>query len=512
MRRFSGPRLRLPSSIRFRLTAWYTLLLAGVLAVLGFSVLRLTDERLQMEGEARLKKTGEDIVAAVEKLGPGLQIEEVDGQPFSLESVGGLTSSLQGFAKRGLLIQVANANEEVRAHSPYAPTEEVLLPVDPARKTKFASGVARVDGVEVRAIRLPIIANGRFPIGAIYVGERLDGQYATLAALRRTLFVTSLVGLALAVAGGWLLAGRALRPVARVTATAAQIAAGDGVAASLATRLRVPDSGDEIAHLAATFNAMLDRLEASFRSQQRFVADASHELRTPLTAIRGNVEVLARQLGAMLADVETKDDLDAAIADIQRESARMGRLVDDLLFLVRTDAPDPGAPRFEPRPLRLDEVARDAGRTASALANGQHLQVVAATPVTVRGDADRLEQLLLILLDNALRHTPAGKRVVVEVIPARSGMTAVAVRDEGEGIAPEHLPHLFDRFYRADDARGRVTGGTGLGLAIARAIAHAHGGEIGVRSESGVGSVFTVSLPAEASVVSPEAAKRLPAA
>ena len=310
------------------------------------------------------------------------------------------------------------------------------------------------------------------------------------------LIVLSLAGLALAIVGGWLLAGRALRPVDRVTATAAAIAAGDGSAASLATRLTVPASRDEIARLAATFNAMLDRLEASFRAQQRFVADASHELRTPLTAIRGNVEVLARQiaaLGSAPSGTPRDGDFQAALDDIQRESARMGRLLDELLFLAREDATV--IANYRIGSVRLDEVARDAGRTAAALATGQAVDVIAPAPVTVEGDADRLHQLILILLDNGLRHTAPGGRVTVAVTPLAAGSVRLTVDDDGEGIAPEHLPHLFDRFYRADGARGRDTGGTGLGLAIARAIARAHGGEIAVDSRPGDGSHFSIDLP-----------------
>jgi len=281
-----------------------------------------------------------------------------------------------------------------------------------------------------------------------------------------------------------------------VTAAAAKIAAGDGSAASLSSRLAVPASGDELARLSATFNEMLDRLEASFHAQQRFVADASHELRTPLTAVRGNVDVLARQVAAH-GDQVGNGDVAAALDDMQRESARMGRLVDDLLLLARSDGSDPSEPGngAAPRLVDLRELASDALRSAAGLADGQELVLAAPRPVTIQGDPDRLAQLLLILLDNAVRHTPAGKRITVAVGPPVADLATLAVRDEGEGIAPEHVPYVFDRFYRADGARGRATGGTGLGLAIARVIARRHGGDITVRSEPGQGSEFVVSLP-----------------
>ena len=188
------------------------------------------------------------------------------------------------------------------------------------------------------------------------------------------------------------------------------------------------------------------------------------------------------------------DDLATALDDIGRESARMGRLLEDLLLLARTEAPPDAAPRAR-EPVRLDEIAREAVRTAGALVAGQTLTIAADEPITVLGDADRLLQLVLILTENALRHTPAGGDVSVVVARGLPGRARLRVSDTGEGISPEHLPHVFDRFYRADGARARATGGTGLGLAIAQAIVRAHGGEIAVESRPGQGAAFTATLP-----------------
>lgn len=486
----------LPGSIRFRLTAWYALLLALVLVALGFSVLRLAEDKLGDDMDQRLKKTAYDIEAAIVRSRQEPDIDVVDGR-LTLVSIED-TVNFDSFAARRLLIQVVGVTDRVIEQSPYAP-ERVLLSAsqDGVDPNNPETQTVRFNEEDFRVVRFPLIAknaeDSSAVVGAILVGEPLAAFYETLGSLRRTLLTTSVGGLALAIVGGWLMAGRALRPVDRVTAAAAAIATGDGSAASLTTRLRVPETGDEIARLSATFNAMLDRLQASFAAQQRFVADASHELRTPLTAIRGNVEVLARQAAAGQIGHAVDEDLDAALTDMGRESARMGRLLDDLLLLARSDAPEPEA--RPPRPVRLDEIACDAVRSASALADGQRVEALAPEPVTVEGDADRLLQLVLILLENALRHTPSGGRVVVEVDPPADGSVHLVVRDEGEGIAPEHVAHVFDRFYRADGARGRATGGTGLGLAIARVVARAHGGEIEVASAPGRGSTFTVTLP-----------------
>jgi signal transduction histidine kinase len=234
---------------------------------------------------------------------------------------------------------------------------------------------------------------------------------------------------------------------------------------------------------------MLDRLEEAFKAQRRFIADASHELRTPLTAIRGNIDVLLRQASSGTID---SADLSDAMDDLRRESARMSRLIEDLLTLARSDAPPDLAARQAP--VRLDTVAEDALRIASSLTTGQRLRLDAAEPVTIYAERDRITELLLILIDNAIRHTPPGGEIVVSV--ERTGSDArVTVRDTGEGIAPEDLPYVFERFYRAGAARDRATGGTGLGLAIAQSIARLHGGEIRVTSARGAGAVFTVSLP-----------------
>jgi heavy metal sensor kinase len=486
---------RFHPSTRVRLTAWYATLLVLVLFALGASVDTLARNRLMADVDQRLQSTAEDIGSGIER--------NLASWPFSTEPVRfeDIVPTLGSFASRGQLIQITSPSGDVVRGSEYAPRQPIVSePEEPSGEPTLVS--TELAGDEARAVHYPVTVTDRsgvrWYIGAVIVGERLTTMHETLASLRQVLLVTSALGLALALAGGWVLAGRALRPVDRVTAAAAAIATGDGTATSLGARLLVPPTDDELSRLSATFNAMLDRLQASFRAQERFVGDASHELRTPLTAIRGNVDVLMRQarLGGRGLD---PSDLTAALDDIRRESDRMRRLLDDLLLLARADA-DAGndlegtAPIRRER-VRLDEIATEAVRSAEALASGQLLELEAPRGVEVPGDPDRLHQLVMILLDNAIRHTPPGGRIRVAVAATPDGRARVAVRDEGEGIAPEHLPHLFERFYRADGARGRSSGGTGLGLAIARAICRAHGGEISVTSTPDQGATFLVTLP-----------------
>jgi heavy metal sensor kinase len=481
------------ASTRLRLTAWSAALLVLVLLALGVSVDALARNRLLTDVDNRLVGTAEDIGSSIER--------RLASLPFTTERVSfeEIVPTLGSFASRGLLIQIAAPSGQVVRTSEYAPGTPLVAADETANDgPQFIT--TTWNGSELRAVRFPLHVvdrdGVRWYIGAVIVGEQLATMRETLASVRQVLLVTSGAGVALAIAGGWVLAGRALRPVDRVTAAAAAIAEGDGTATSLRSRLPVPPTNDELSRLSATFNAMLDRLEASFRAQERFVADASHELRTPLTAIRGNVDVLTRQarLGSRGLD---PTDLTLSLDDIRRESDRMRRLLDDLLLLARADS---GSESADPIPMRrervrLDDVAATAVRSAESLSAEHMLELEAPRSVEVAGDPDRLHQLVMILLDNAIRHTPPGGRIRVAVTASREGTARIAVRDEGEGIASEHVPHLFERFYRADGARGRSSGGTGLGLAIARAISRAHGGDITVTSMPGRGATFVVTLP-----------------
>jgi signal transduction histidine kinase len=483
----------LVGSIRFRLTAWYSLLLVGILLAIGLPLAQLVEQQLANDRDRRLVGTAERIVADFQPLAEQSLVRRAEGilvLPSEAEPL-----NLDDYTIPGLYVQVNyDDNRPYRRSSNLAVLGNVWLPSpDPLPDGKdVALGEGVVAGVPIRTARVPLKAGG-VTFGVLIVGESLVPFNQTVSNLRRLMTVASLAGVALAAAGGWLLAGRALRPVDRMTAAAGKIATAERTAASLATRLEVPPGNDELTRLAATFNAMLDRLQGAFETQRRFIADASHELRTPLTAIRGNVEVLIRQSGRGDRQRMLPETLDA-LEDVRRESERMSRLIGDLLLLARADAAGAGGP-IATEPVALDQIAHEVVRTARGLAAGQYLEVFSPRPVLVHGDADRLRQLLLALLDNALRHTPSDGRIVVELGVEADRAAVLRVRDNGEGIAPEDLPHVFERFYRADGARARVTGGTGLGLAIAKAITEAHGGSIAVESRPGAGATFTVHLP-----------------
>lgn len=316
---------------------------------------------------------------------------------------------------------------------------------------------------------------------AFQTSESLAPVRQQLAQLTRTLWALLPLALGVAALGGLFLTDRALRPVRAVTEAAARIGAAD-----LSRRLPVRGR-DEFAGLAATVNGMLARLEDAFGRQRRFVADASHELKTPLTVIRANSSLA-------LSDPELPEEVREPLVDIDRAAARTIRLVQDLLLLARDDA---GALPLEREEVPVAELFETVAREARAL----HPQGAALDAVVeverARGDRIYLAQLLLNLADNALRHTPADGRVTLRAVP-EDGQVRLSVADTGPGIAPEHLPHLAQRFYRADSSRSRKEGGTGLGLAICQSIARAHGGTLAIESAPGQGTRVHLRLPAEA--------------
>ncbi|HLA18978.1 MAG TPA: HAMP domain-containing sensor histidine kinase, partial [Dehalococcoidia bacterium] len=230
-------------------------------------------------------------------------------------------------------------------------------------------------------------------------------------------------------------------------------------------------------------------IRAAVDSQRAFIADASHELRTPLSVMRANGELLKRHLSEPVSANRE------AVDDIITESDRLGRLVGQMLTLARVDS---GQAALTMSEVALDEIADDVSRGMRLLAQerGVSLDTAIERPLRLRGDADRLRELMVVLTDNAVKYTDAGDRVRLELKRAPGGRITIRVSDTGHGIAPEALPHIFDRFYRVDKARSRESGGTGLGLSIARWIAEVHGGSIRAESATGVGTTVTVELPA----------------
>ncbi|GGJ44706.1 sensor histidine kinase [Deinococcus roseus] len=305
---------------------------------------------------------------------------------------------------------------------------------------------------------------------------RLDEAIHTLL---RVLLTLTLALAVLAAVLAWLVSGMALRPIARLTRTADQIAHSQ----DLSQRVERFPLRDELGVLARTLNHMLSSLEGAVKAQQHFFADASHELRTPITIVRGNLELM-RRYPTMLPD--EREDI---LHDAELEMSRLGRLVEDLLILAKKDA---GIELLQEN-VPYSEVVLQAFRDAQQLRNGQEVHLENTAGVWVRGDPDRLKQLLLILLDNALTYTPAGGTVTVRTW-VHNQRVITEVQDTGMGIPAEDLPHVFDRFHRSSEAKRQHPTGSGLGLAIAKWLTEQHHGEIQLKSTEGEGTCVSFNL------------------
>ena len=308
----------------------------------------------------------------------------------------------------------------------------------------------------------------------VLVAKSTASIEATLSQLVRIYAATAMIVLLI---GGWLaylLVARTLEPLEAIARQA------EAISARSFAPLPEPEGADEVAALARALNRMLARLEEAFESQRRFLADASHELRTPITAILGHVGYLKRRTNPSPAQRES-------LEVIARESERMRKLVGDLLDLAESE----GGWRFEPRPVLLGPVLAEVAEEFAPAFSGRIELELPDEEVWVLSDPDRLHQVFANLVSNAIK---AGAKTIRLRVRTPGERVIVQVADDGPGIPPEHLPHLFERFYRVDKARDRERGGSGLGLAIVKAIVEASGGEVWVESEPGKGTVFSVAL------------------
>ncbi len=495
-------------SIRWRLAAWFALVM--FLVILGISVAMhaLLERTLEQDARQRLQVTSSEIahgttLAVYGYEGPrqGKQerlVLDITPPDESKLILSGLWFQYYDMYKQPYESDIAGRQAFTSALDSSLADRDVFR-----NDGESVMRTISVDGEDMLVYVTPLSIEVRGqtvetdqPPGWLVVGEPLGAREKLTSLADQSLLMFGLAGVVLAAWGGWLIAGRALEPVEEITESANAIAVGTG-GMNFSRRVDVPETDDELSRLATTFNAMLVRIEEAFRTQQRFVADASHELRSPLTAVRGNVDVLLRQLGSG-RPVPPEDIIDD-LKIVQRESSRMGRLIEDLLTLARTDVSNLGE-LLKPRPVQLDQLANEAYQISRQLAEGQDVRLRAETPIELLADKDRLVQVMIILMENAIRHTPAGGVVSLTVDRAvdpesQLACARISVADTGAGIDAEHIPHLFERFYRVERARSRNLGGTGLGLSIALAVVRAHAGWIDVDSELGQGATFTVWLP-----------------
>jgi heavy metal sensor kinase len=467
--------MRLP--IRVRLTAWYLAVLCFCLAILGgviflgarASVSNIIDTDLR----ARLAATRSFMEQHIPSDRP--QELQDEFQEYSASQPGG--ALLQIKDESGAWVFQSLSMQKYRIAAPQSRLSE---------SSQFSTSIQ--GDYSLRIITDRATVNGKSYV--VQIATDTTNFTLVLQRLKWLLLISTPLAIALALAGGYWLSSRALIPVRKVAETARSIG-GD----ELSRRLEVPQTADEVQFLAETLNDMLARIESSFKRMTQFTADASHELRTPVAIIRTTAEIALRQKRDEAA-------YQKALQEILEEAERTSSLIDDLLTLARADS---ATQQLVLSATNVPEVIEMAFSKTKFLAAEKRVAVslnIAHRDVWMEGNQEALVRLFLVLFDNAVKYTPPGGAVSA-VFDVVEGVSVFRIQDSGIGIPSEDLPHIFERFYRADKTRTRKHGGFGLGLAIAKWIADAHAAHIGVQSVSGQGSVFTVEF-LRSSVVLPE--------
>ena len=460
-------------SLRVRLTLLYVGLLALLLATLGGALYWDFQNFLLTSTATRLRAQAKPVIDALMTTGD----QRAQAQTLA-----------RNLTSRDTAALIIAPDGSVIASGKTLPEEPAPPPPDPAHYHRALAGDNEVtyetgpddDRQLVMLIPWRSAPGGPDILGVIQLSTPLAPIERILWRQKLALGLGIMLTLLAATAGGLWLTSSALRPLSRMTDTCERIAEGD-----LSQRVNLPERGDEIGRLASAFDHMVARLEAAFQAQRRFVANAAHELRTPLTAIRGSLEVLMR--GA-------QDDPAAAARLTQgmyREVVRLSRLSEQLLDLSRIGAPA----AIHKQSVALTSFFEAFLAQAQLLARERTVALEPGPDITLFADPDALTEMLFNLVDNAVQHTTEGG-VITLGWAAKGDTTELWVADDGEGIAPQDLPHIFEPFYRGDASRSRRQGGSGLGLALVQALAQAHGGRISVSSQPGQGARVAITLPA----------------
>jgi heavy metal sensor kinase len=448
-------------SIRFRLTAWYAVILAVTFAAVGIGVWLALRSSIN-------DTVDKDLRSRLQAMRDYLQRQDSGAGEDPIEEL----KEDAALVPAGTRFRLCDGKGQWLYQSPGTQAWQTG-PCDLTNLPKRG----RVETIV--ADRKPIrVLSAAVPLGMVQIGIPLDEFREMLDAFTWTVLLASPILLLLASAGGYWMSHRALAPVERIARTAGEIEA-----QHLSKRLPIRGTGDELDHLSKMLNAMFARLEGSFRRITQFTADASHELRTPIAIIRTTAEVARRR---PRTDREYVEALDRILA----ESERTTELLEDLMALARSDVESEAAAM---EPVRLDQLVAETCAQAREMVQeaGLTLTVGEVAPTTIAGDYAGLRRLILILLDNAVKYSNKGGSISV-------GLRAnvLEVRDTGIGISAEDLPHIFERFYRASKDRSRKIDGVGLGLSIASAIVQRHRGEIEISSELGAGSIVRIIFPA----------------
>jgi two-component system, OmpR family, sensor kinase len=463
-------------TIRTRLALWYSGLLTFLIISFGIAVITVSRVTL-------LQTVDQVLVAAAQNIA---SIIELVPQETSA-SLAIVLHDEQALRSPGISIQIWRTHENGEPITPVLERYSGVIAEDSSpldttlfntQELSFNSTV--INDVPERVIALPFHTSDGLPLGQIQIATPLHAITNANDQLLLITMISAAIVIAVSVGLGLWLSGHLLKPIEAIKEAAASISKGR----DLSTRLEWSGAKDELGELSEVFNHMMERLEHLFSVQQRFIGDVSHELRTPLTSIIGNVEIMERY-------GMDKDSLDA----VQREANRMARMVNDLLMLARADF---GELQVDLYPMDLDRIVLDVYEQALELAKKRqlHVHLEGIEAVRIHGNSDRVRQLLLNLISNAIKFTKDGGRISLSVYPEGEN-AIVEVRDTGIGISEADKKRIFDRFFQADAARVHQDehDGAGLGLSIARWIADVHGGAIDVESKLGEGTLFRLCLP-----------------
>ncbi len=458
-------------SIRWRLTLWFVLILLVILALSGSIFYFLLEHYLFGNVDNSLLDYSARVHGTLPSdLAPG---------SAGYDMIHSSLPPVNEFALPGIYIEVIDGDGNVVVKSDSLGAQD--LPVSPGLVQRALAGSAGIQsvtagrGVDVRIMASPLHLPDRVLV--LEVAQSLKPVEDALGLFRIGLIAAVSVALVMTAVLGALLVRRTLKPVENITETAKKIAG----SAELSRRVAYSGPQDEIGRLALTFDEMIGRLDQAFEAQKRFVADASHELRTPLTIIRGNLDLLKRDLG----DEDRKESLKV----IEAEARRLTRIATDLLLLAELESGEaPGKDLVSLRSMALEEIER-----CRPLAGRRKIVADRMQDLFVRGDRHRLSLALGNLVENAVKYT-ADDGTITLSLELEGEWAQLQVADDGPGIEASQLPHLFERFYRTDKARSGPARGTGLGLAIVKQIVESHGGKITVESEPGRGSSFAIWL------------------
>ncbi len=478
-------------TIRLRLTFWYTALLGTTLILFSVVVYSALANNLRAQVEQDAARQANEVASAltqqlqldvliVRNSPTRVQIPELD---FFASASGVQLVGLDGMIlKRSSTLGSTAVPEFRTALGPISERQEHVYYTDVGSDTQLL------------VYSVPLIT-GDAVIGAVQVIKSVTAVDNALRQISRYLILGTALSLVLAAIVGAFLARRALAPIDTITETAGEIAN----TRDLGQRLTIAEDSSEVGRLAATFNAMLDHIEQLFDTQQRLIADVSHELRTPLTTVQGNIELLQRMaVSTNNRDAAISEDLlNEVLDEVEAETSRMSKMISDLLLIAQADS---GVLQIQKEAVEMDTLVLDVYRQGQKIAERQkgpdalEIHLGSEDQALVCGDRERLRQLLLNLMDNAIKYTPAGGTITIGLKNV-DGWVQVSVADTGIGITPENQQLVFERFYRTDKARSRELGGSGLGLSIVQWIATAHEGFVTVKSELNVGSTFTLCLP-----------------